>query len=63
MVAERGIITSNTGINTPICVKVKKFTLLPELFSIDKGEMTPKMSIVRKKVIENYSELINKMYE
>ena len=43
--------------------KVKKFTLLPELFSIDKGEMTPKMSIVRKKVIENYSELINKMYE
>ena len=43
--------------------KVKKFTLLPELFSIDKGEMTPKMSIVRKKVIENYSDLINKMYE
>ena len=43
--------------------KVKKFTLLSKPFSIDKGEMTPKMSIVRKKVIENYSELINKMYE
>ena len=42
--------------------KVKKFTLLPNLFSIDRGEMTPKMSIVRKKVIENYSELIDKMY-
>ena len=43
--------------------KVKKFTLLSKPFSIDNGEMTPKMSIVRKKVIENYSELINQMYE
>ena len=42
--------------------KVKKFTLIPNLFSIEKGEMTPKMSIVRKEVEKNYSELINKMY-
>jgi len=42
--------------------KIKKFTLIPNLFSIEKGEMTPKMSIVRKVVEKNYSELINEMY-
>jgi long-chain acyl-CoA synthetase len=42
--------------------KVKKFTLISEPFSIEKGEMTPKMSIVRKVVEKNYSELINGMY-
>ncbi len=42
--------------------KIKKFTLLTEPFSIEKGEMTPKMSIVKKVVEQNYSELINKMY-
>ena len=42
--------------------KIKKFTLLTEPFSIEKGEMTPKMSIVKKVVEQNYSEQINKMY-
>jgi long-chain acyl-CoA synthetase len=42
--------------------KVKKFTLISEPFSIEKGEMTPKMSIVRKVVEKNYSELINGLY-
>jgi long-chain acyl-CoA synthetase len=42
--------------------KVKKFTLIAEPFSIEKGEMTPKMSIVRKVVENNYSEIINGMY-
>ncbi len=41
---------------------VKKFTLISEPFSIEKGEMTPKMSIVRKVVENNYSEIINGMY-
>ena len=41
---------------------VKKFTLITEPFSIEKGEMTPKMSIVRKVVENNYSEIINGMY-
>ncbi len=43
--------------------KVKKFILLPNLFSIEKGEMTPKMSIVRKVVEKNYANMIDKMYE
>ena len=42
--------------------QIKKFTLIPKPFSIEKGEMTPKMSIVRKVVEANYSELINSMY-
>ena len=42
--------------------KIKKFTLLTQQFSIDRGEMTPKMSIVRKKVIQNYSDIIDKIY-
>ena len=41
---------------------VKKFVLLPRQFSIDKGEMTPKMSIVRKRVIQNYNESIDSIY-
>tara|TARA_A100001011_G_scaffold162181_2_gene170643 strand:+ start:514 stop:2307 length:1794 start_codon:yes stop_codon:yes gene_type:complete len=42
--------------------KIKKFTLLTDLFSIEKGEMTPKMSIVKKVVEKNYSDIINNMY-
>ena len=41
---------------------IKKYKLLPNQFSIEKGEMTPKMSIVRKKVIENYSDIIESIY-
>lgn len=42
---------------------VKKYKLLPNEFSIEKGEMTPKMSIVRKKVIANYENLIESIYK
>tara|TARA_B100000579_G_scaffold97950_1_gene77691 strand:- start:19 stop:1815 length:1797 start_codon:yes stop_codon:yes gene_type:complete len=42
--------------------KIKKFKLLSSQFSIEKGEMTPKMSIVRKKVIENNNDLIESIY-
>jgi long-chain acyl-CoA synthetase len=42
---------------------VKKYKLLPCEFSIEKGEMTPKMSIVRKKVIANYENLIESIYK
>ena len=42
--------------------QIKKFTLIPNPFSIEKGEMTPKMSIVRKKVLENFNNLIESIY-
>ena len=41
---------------------IKKFKLCPRPFSIEKGEMTPKMSIVRKKVLENFNDLIDSIY-
>jgi len=41
---------------------IKKFKLIANPFSIEKGEMTPKMSIVRKKVINNYQDLIESIY-
>ena len=41
---------------------IKKFKLLSQPFSIEKGEMTPKMSIVRRKVESNYSEIIDNIY-
>jgi len=43
--------------------RVKKSLLLVEPFSIEKGELTPKLSIVRKVVLKNYSEEINHLYK
>lgn len=42
--------------------KVKKWALLPDVFTIEKGELTPKMSIVRKVVINNYEEYVDRIY-
>ena len=41
---------------------IKKFKLLSRPFSIEKGEMTPKMSIVRKQVEKNFSDVIDNIY-
>ena len=43
--------------------KKKKFALLPRQFMIEKGEMTPKMSIVRKVVEENFKDKIDDLYK
>jgi len=43
--------------------QVKKFTLLPREFTIDKGEMTPKLSIRRKQVLTNFEKEIDQMYQ
>jgi len=42
--------------------QVKKFTLIPREFSIDRQEMTPKLSIRRKNVIANFEKEIDEMY-
>lgn len=42
--------------------QVKKFELLPKEFSIDGGEMTPKLSMKRKVIMEKYAALIEKIY-
>ncbi len=43
--------------------QVKKFTLLPREFTIDKGEMTPKLSIRRKQVLSNFEKEVDAMYQ
>ena len=43
--------------------QVKKFVLLERPFSIDKGELTPKMSVRRSVVKKNYSDEIKSIYD
>ena len=42
--------------------QIKGFRLLPKLWSIDNGELTPKLSIKRKIIATNYRELIDSIY-
>jgi long-chain acyl-CoA synthetase len=42
--------------------QVKKFTLIPREFTIDNGEMTPKLSIRRKNILANFEQDIEAMY-
>jgi len=42
--------------------KVKKFTLLPQDFNMQLGELTPTLKVRRQVVLTRFSELIEKMY-
>ena len=42
--------------------QIKKFELLPNDWSIDTGELTPKMSFKRKFILEKYKEYVDKIY-
>ncbi|RFM30562.1 AMP-dependent synthetase/ligase [Deminuibacter soli] len=42
--------------------QIKKFELLPQEWSIETGEMTPKLSLKRKVVMEKYKDAIEKIY-
>lgn len=43
--------------------QIKKFTLLPEPFSMERGELTNTLKIKRPVLMKNYAEQIEKMYE
>ena len=43
--------------------QVKRFTLLPHAFSMDRGELTNTLKIKRRVLNENYKAEIDKMYE
>ena len=43
--------------------KVKKFTLLPQPFTMEGGELTSTLKIKRKTISEKYKDVIDKMYE
>jgi long-chain acyl-CoA synthetase len=42
--------------------QVKRFELLPDEWGIDTGEMTPKLSLKRKVVMEKYRDAIERIY-
>ncbi|MBB6463735.1 AMP-dependent synthetase/ligase [Flammeovirga kamogawensis] len=42
--------------------KIKKFTLLPNEFSIESGEMTPTLKLKRKAISERYKQQIDEIY-
>ncbi|MBU3713378.1 MAG: long-chain fatty acid--CoA ligase [Ferruginibacter sp.] len=43
--------------------QIKKFQLLPNEWSVETGELTPKLSMKRKVIQEKYQEIIDKMYK
>ena len=43
--------------------QIKRFTLLPEPFSMERGELTNTLKIKRAVVAKNYKDVIDKMYE
>ncbi|HOP31365.1 MAG TPA: long-chain fatty acid--CoA ligase [Spirochaetota bacterium] len=42
--------------------QIKKFTLIPQIFSQEAGEVTPTLKIKRKVVLNNYRNLVEAMY-
>jgi long-chain acyl-CoA synthetase len=42
--------------------QIKKFELLPREWTIDSGEMTPKLSLKRKVVMEKYKDAVERIY-
>lgn len=42
--------------------KIKRFTLLPEPFTMEKGDLTNTLKIKRKAVADRYKDIIDKMY-
>ena len=53
---------SNINQNLGNWEQIKDFRLLPELFSIDGGELTPTLKLKRKVIMEKYQEQINDIY-
>jgi long-chain acyl-CoA synthetase len=43
--------------------QIKKFELLPQEWTIETGEMTPKMSLKRKVVMEKFKDAIERIYK
>jgi long-chain acyl-CoA synthetase len=42
--------------------QVKKFELLPRDWSVESGELTPKLSLKRKVIMEKYRDAIERIY-
>ena len=42
--------------------QVKRFELLPSEWTVDTGEMTPKLSLKRKVIMEKFKDSIDRIY-
>ena len=42
--------------------QIKRFELLPYEWSVETGEMTPKLSLKRKVIMEKYKDAIERIY-
>jgi long-chain acyl-CoA synthetase len=42
--------------------QVKRFELLPREWSVESGEVTPKLSLKRKVIMEKYKDAIERIY-
>jgi len=43
--------------------QIKKFELLANEWSVDTGEMTPKLSLKRKAVMDKYADVVERIYQ
>ena len=57
----KGIVESFNGYFNHV-EQIKKFELLPREWTIDSGEMTPKLSLKRKVVMEKYKDAFERIY-
>ncbi|MGF1533043.1 MAG: AMP-dependent synthetase/ligase [Bernardetiaceae bacterium] len=58
---EQEVKASNEGLGS--WEQIKKFVLLPELWSIEGGELTPKMSLKRRVILEKFTAQIEELYQ
>ncbi len=42
--------------------KIKKFTILPEDFTVDNGLLTPTLKVKRKVITDKHRELLDSLY-
>jgi len=56
------ILNSYNSFFNPV-EQIKKFELIPVEWTIDTGELTPKLSMKRKVIMEKYNDSINKIYK
>lgn len=57
----KGLVESFNGYFNHV-EQIKKFELLPREWTIETGEMTPKMSLKRKVVMEKFKDVIERIY-
>ncbi len=55
-------IVDSANQNLAVYERVKKFRLIPEAFSIEKGELTPTLKKRPHVILKNYRKLIEEMY-